>query len=181
MTQKDLRKWMRAHPGFVSFSVVRHPLHRLLRAYHGVQQGQSARSEEIRSVLSTRYNVPLAEGGCPSVPDLHGLCRVSEGASARADKPSRHGGLGDTGGAVAGGGPCRPAPAHHPRGGRGCRIGWPCRKCGGGQAPEYPGDPTHDALSQQVIGDSDLQKAVFDTYRKDYVQFGFAQTPSVSG
>jgi hypothetical protein len=180
MTQKDLRKWMRAHPGFVSFSVVRHPLHRLLRAYHGVQQGQSARSEEIRSVLSTRYNVPLAEGGCPSVPDLMAFAAFLKGhlqgqtslramadwatqaallqAAAHVVLPQRIIREGDAGVELAG-----------------------LAESVGVEAPEYPGDPTHDALSQQVIGDSDLQKAVFDTYRKDYVQFGFAQTPSVSG
>ena len=49
MTQKDLRKWMRTHPGFASFTLVRHPLLRVLRAYRDLQQAGDARGAEIRA------------------------------------------------------------------------------------------------------------------------------------
>jgi hypothetical protein len=38
MTQKDLRKWMRSHPGFCSFAVLRHPVLRTIQAYRALQQ-----------------------------------------------------------------------------------------------------------------------------------------------
>lgn len=60
LTQKDVRRWMRKHPGHRTFTVLRHPLPRAYDAFCRFvlptdQQGHA----DIRSALSERYSVPL--------------------------------------------------------------------------------------------------------------------------
>jgi LPS sulfotransferase NodH len=67
MTQKDLRKWMRTHPGFVSFSILRHPMLRVHRCLPGAAGGGGcAGHREMREVLTQRYGVPF--DGAVTVP-----------------------------------------------------------------------------------------------------------------
>ncbi len=66
MTQKDLRKWKRSHPGHRSFTVVRHPALRAHAAFcrHFLSNGPSA-YPEIREALRSHYDVPLPESPVP--------------------------------------------------------------------------------------------------------------------
>ncbi len=66
MTQKDLRKWKRSHPGHRSFTVVRHPALRAHAAFcrHFLTDGPSA-YPEIREALRSHYGVPLPDSPVP--------------------------------------------------------------------------------------------------------------------
>jgi hypothetical protein len=55
MTQKELRGWMRAHAGFTSFSILRHPVPRAFAAYRRLGTPGAAR---LMQVLQDRHGVP---------------------------------------------------------------------------------------------------------------------------
>lgn len=60
MTQKEVRRWMREHPGHRSFTVLRHPLPRAYDAFcRFIQPFDVEGYAEIREALISRYNVPL--------------------------------------------------------------------------------------------------------------------------
>lgn len=60
LTQRELRKWKRQHPGHRTFTVVRHPAKRAHAAFcrHFLMGGDETYSE-IRQVLIDRYKLPL--------------------------------------------------------------------------------------------------------------------------
>jgi len=60
LSQKELRQWMKANPGYRSFGVLRHPLVRAHAVFntHILPTGQDA-FQEMREVIRTRYGVPL--------------------------------------------------------------------------------------------------------------------------
>lgn len=60
MTQKDVRKWMRRHPGHRAFTVLRHPLPRAYDAFcRNILPPGVEGYDEIKDTLSARYGVPL--------------------------------------------------------------------------------------------------------------------------
>ena len=63
MTQKDLRKWKRQHPGHRSFTMLRHPVPRLYDAFcrHILMPGPDC-FHDIRQTLRETYSVPIPEG-----------------------------------------------------------------------------------------------------------------------
>ncbi len=63
-TQKTLRQWKRRHPGHRSFTMISHPVARLHRAWcsHIVNDGPGAYLE-IRKVLNRVYDIPLPDDG----------------------------------------------------------------------------------------------------------------------
>jgi LPS sulfotransferase NodH len=77
MTQRDLRRWKRQHPGHRSFTVLRHPLPRAHDAFCRLLLPLDVESyAEIREVLISKYEVPLP----PSYPDdTYSLERHREG------------------------------------------------------------------------------------------------------
>ena len=44
------------------------------------------------------------------------------------------------------------------------------------QAPGWPDDAETDAAWRACLANHDLRKAVFDAYRKDFIQFGFSMS-----
>ena len=94
MTQKDLRRWKRQHPGHRSFTVLRHPLTRAHDAFSRfILQTDIENYAEIRKALIEQYAVPLpktwpcekvrpraAPEGIPGIPQVS--CRKS----GRADR-----------------------------------------------------------------------------------------------
>ncbi|MEJ6393327.1 nodulation protein NodH [Gymnodinialimonas sp. 2305UL16-5] len=63
MTQKDLRVWMKAHPGFRSFSVLRHPVERLFTVFNQfILPDTDPAYAGPRRMLRKRYNVPIHDG-----------------------------------------------------------------------------------------------------------------------
>lgn len=62
MTQKDLRRWKRQHPGHRSFTVLRHPLPRAYDAFcRFVLPREIEAYADLRDVLVSHYGVPLPE------------------------------------------------------------------------------------------------------------------------
>lgn len=62
LTQKDVRQWMRQHPGHRSFTVLRHPLPRVYEAFcRFILPTDIEGYGEIRSALVSRYGVPLPD------------------------------------------------------------------------------------------------------------------------
>ena len=60
MTQKDVRQWMRQHPGHRSFTVLRHPLPRAYDAFcRFILPVDAEGYSEIRDALVSRYDVVL--------------------------------------------------------------------------------------------------------------------------
>ena len=64
MSQRDLRIWKRKHPGYRSFTVLRHPLQRAHEAFCryilSVEKGSYI---QLRNTLMRRYKVPLPKQG----------------------------------------------------------------------------------------------------------------------
>lgn len=62
MTQKDLRRWKRQHPGHRSFTVLRHPLPRAYDAFcrFVLPPGIEGYAEE-RDAMAKRYHIPLPD------------------------------------------------------------------------------------------------------------------------
>ncbi|MDG3041474.1 nodulation protein NodH [Roseicyclus marinus] len=60
MSQKELRQWMKDHPGHRSFSVLRHPVKRAYNTFcRFVLPDDRAAYEEARKVMRQRYNLPI--------------------------------------------------------------------------------------------------------------------------
>ena len=172
MTQKDLRKWMRTHPGFASFSLVRHPLLRVLHAYRDLQRAGNARSIETRDVLSERCMVDF-KGPTPEAmlafvaalmdslsgqtslrvpPDWATQAALLQ-AAAQVVLPQRIIRERDAATELA-------------------HLATPL----GVEPPTWPGDAASDDGWRDCLEDGNLRKAVFDAYRKDFIQFGFAMS-----
>ena len=64
MTQKEMRRWKRQHPGHRSFTVLRHPLVRVHDAFcRYVLPPDVEHFADVRSALIERYDVPLPSDG----------------------------------------------------------------------------------------------------------------------
>lgn len=60
MTQKDLRRWKRQHPGHRSFTVLRHPLPRVYDAFcRFLLPTETENYTDVRHALVENYGVPL--------------------------------------------------------------------------------------------------------------------------
>jgi hypothetical protein len=62
MTQKDLRRWMRSHPGLRSFAVLRIRCYGRSKPIAPCATRGCAQRAETRDILSERYNVPFRPG-----------------------------------------------------------------------------------------------------------------------
>jgi len=64
MTQRDLRRWKRLHPGHRTFTVLRHPLPRAHDAFcRNILPSNIDAYAEIREALRTHYDIALPEEG----------------------------------------------------------------------------------------------------------------------
>lgn len=59
LSQRDLRPWMRKAKGFISFSVLRHPLARAHDAFGAVLAAKGPDANEIRRILTNQHGVDL--------------------------------------------------------------------------------------------------------------------------
>ncbi len=64
MSQKDMRQWMRKHPGHRSFTVLRHPVQRAHDAFcrHILNTGKGS-FLQLRNTMVRRYKMPLPADG----------------------------------------------------------------------------------------------------------------------
>jgi len=64
LKQKDIRQWMRKHPGFRSFTVLRHPLERAYHVFNTcILPADRPAFSNTRRVLKNRYNLPIPKEG----------------------------------------------------------------------------------------------------------------------
>lgn len=64
LKQKDIRQWMRKHPGHRSFTVLRHPLERAYNVFNScILPADRPAYANIRRVLKNRYNLPIPKDG----------------------------------------------------------------------------------------------------------------------
>ena len=64
MTQRDLRRWKRQHPGHRSFSIVRHPLPRAYDAFcRHILPAKDGNYSDLRAAMIETYKIPLPAGG----------------------------------------------------------------------------------------------------------------------
>jgi len=62
-TQKSLRQWKRAHPGFRSFTVLRHPAARAHSVFcEMILAPDHPRTSGLRKILRHRYKLPISAG-----------------------------------------------------------------------------------------------------------------------
>ncbi len=60
MTQKDLRAWMKGHPGYRSFTVLRHPVKRAYNTFcRFILPDDRPAYEDPRRVMRQRYKLPI--------------------------------------------------------------------------------------------------------------------------
>jgi hypothetical protein len=175
MTQKDLRKWMRTHPGFASFSLVRHPLLRVLHAYRDLQQARDARDVETRDLLSERHKIDFTGpplGAMPAfVAALKGSLTGQDSVRTRADWATQAALLQAAAPVVLPQRIIRERDAATELAHMANAMGL--------EAPGWSGDAETDEAWRACLADHDLPKAVFDAYRKDFIQFGFSMSEMV--
>lgn len=64
LKQKDIRQWMRRHPGHRSFTVLRHPLERAYHVFNScILPADRPAFANIRRVLKNRYALPIPKEG----------------------------------------------------------------------------------------------------------------------
>ncbi len=173
MTQKDLRKWMRNHPGFSSFSVIRHPMPRVLEAYLRLQSGDDLRQTELREVLQERYKVPFGSDDAADLSALRAFSGVLSG-SLKGQTSLKVPAEWDTQAALVQAAAKVLLPQRIIRE---SAVASELAQIAGLQGVAPPtdiGDLSTHAVVAEMSADGDVRKTVFDAYRKDFIQFGFA-------
>lgn len=180
--QKMLRQWKRQHPGHRSFTVLRHPVPRVYRAFQDKVLGTGEGSFlEIRRNLIRTYNVPLPEDG------------PSEGWGAAEQKAALLGFLAflklNLGGQTA----IRVDPAWATQAvalqgfsdfaqpdmvlreeNLATELGM-LAKLVGVTRHDLDASPISDPIPLSAIYDEGLEEAVREVYQRDYVTFGFGR------
>lgn len=175
MTQKDLRIWMRRHPGFVSLSVVRDPAMRVLQAYDRMARATEPRMVERRSILASRYAVPFAEDGAADAPALLAFAEVLKGNLAGQ---TSFGTLPDwaTQTSILQGA-AQVALPHRILREEDAREGLAALASGLGlDAPAFGAADRPAMETGAVLRDEAFVKVVETVYRRDYIQFGYPLT-----
>ncbi|MDG4646984.1 nodulation protein NodH [Roseibacterium sp. SDUM158017] len=169
MSQKDLRKWMRGHPGFTSFTVLRHPAPRAFGAYLRLL---SPAMVATREVLRGRYGVPFpADEGGPHrdaflrfLAFLKGNIAGQTSLRTEADWATQTAILQRAAHAVLPQMVLKEAEAPQALAGLAARSGLDAPPMSAGEGR---------ARSLSAIWDDGVERAVFDAYRRDFVQLGF--------
>ncbi len=180
-SQKQLRQWKKAHPGHRSFAILRHPL---ARAHHVfcslILPKEDERFKEPRRIMRNKYGVSVPNGG-----NLEGYTvsdhRVAFGAflkflkanlsdqtSIRVD-PNWATQAAVLEGAAAAAMPdiiIRESEAAPKLGALAAELGL--------VAPDWTLAPDDQPFALAKIYDAELEKLCLQAYRKDYINFGFA-------
>jgi hypothetical protein len=175
MTQKDLRRWMRSHPGFASFAVLRHPLTRVIQAYRALRDASDARSAETRDILSERYNVPFRPGTEIEPRDVLAFAGFLKGA-LKGQTSLRIPAEWATQSALVQAAAQVVLPHRLIRETEMTREFHRLAEPLGVDAPDRGLDAEEQGIPPDILRNADLQEAVFDAYRKDFVQFGFERS-----
>lgn len=181
MTQKDLRTWMKANPGYRSFSVLRHPLD---RAYHVFSRfilpDDRPAYEEARKVMRQRYKLPIpAKTPGPDWPEAQ--VKAAFLAFLEFLKPNLDGQTSvrvdaawATQSAILQGFSQVMTP-HHLVHEHEMAETLPdlARKVGITDVPDLRADAVAGPLPLAAIHDGKIEKAAIDAYRRDYLTLGF--------
>jgi hypothetical protein len=166
MTQKDLRRWMRETPGFTSFAVLRHPVARAFAAWRRLLDGADPKMAELRDTLARRYGLSFGaetEGFLAFLRFLKGALAGQTSLKIPPDWSTQMEVLQAAAQVVP---PQRILREDTAREELGCLVS--------GEGPRGLGH-VPEGLAQSY--GPEVEKAVFDAYRRDYVHFGFGPWP----
>ena len=181
MTQKDVRRWKRQHPGHRSFTVLRHPLPRAHDAFcRFVLPTDAEAYADLRDVLVSRYGVPLPDEYPGDGYDLKShraafleFLRFLQGnlggqTSVRVDNTwaSQAAMLHAIGQFVV---PDRVVREERLQD----VLGELAREVGMDDAPNLPQVKSESPYALADFYDEDIESACEAAYRRDYVMFGF--------
>ncbi len=181
MSQKQVRQWMKEHPGFRSFSVLRHPVARAYAVFNRfILPDDRPAYAEPRKILRQRYKV--------SIPDKS----PGDAWTQEQQKAAFAGFVGFLKGNLAGqtsvrvdqawasqsailqgiGQVLTPQAVIHEEQ---MRDALPAlaHDLGMGDVPEVVGEAMPGAFALKSIYDGKIEQALIDIYRRDYVGFGF--------
>lgn len=181
MSQKQLRQWMKDHPGFRSFSVLRHPVARAYAVFNRfILPDDRPVYAEPRKVLRQRYKVPIPNKA------------PGDGWTEEEQKAAFIGFVGFLKGNLAGQTSVRvdqawasqsailqgigqvmipQAVIHEEQ----MKAALPAlaRDLGVENVPEVAGEAMPGAFPLKSVYDGKIEQALIDTYRRDYIGFGF--------
>lgn len=179
-TQKDLRQWMKAHPGFRSFSVLRHPLARAHAVFSRfILPKTDGPFADPRHIMRQRYGLPIPKDG------------VTEDYKKVDHRDAFHAYLAFLKGNLAGQTSIRVDPAWATQTAilqGAAQFMLPHRIVMEDQmhdllpelaaeigviAPSVAPEPMTEPYALKAIYDGKLEQACIDTYRRDYLGFGF--------
>jgi len=181
MNQKELRQWMKAHPGYRSFTILRHPVERAYDVFNRfILPDNRPAYAEPRRVMRKRYGVPIPEG------------TVGKDMDPTAQKEAFLSFLGFLKGNLAGQTSIRVDPAWATQtsilqGAASVTI--PHRlipedrmeemltgladEAGVASPPACKATPDEFSVDLSAIYDGKIEQATIDAYRRDYLNFGF--------
>ncbi len=181
MSQKDMRKWKRTHPGHRGFTVLRHPAARAHAAFcrHFLSDGPETYLE-IRRALREHYHVPLPDDLVPGADYDRIAHREAFLAFLKFVKSNLQGqttirvdGAWATQGHVIQGFGQVHLPDHLLRESR-LALGLEQLCAEVGIAPVSPPEAIADTpFTLEDIYDAEIEKAVRAAYQRDYMLFGF--------
>lgn len=181
MSQNQLKQWMKDHPGFRSFSVLRHPVARAYAVFNRfILPDDRPAYADPRKILRQRYKVPI-----PNKTPSNGWTEEEQKAafvgfvdflkgnlagqtSVRVDQAwaSQSAILQGIGQVLI-----PQAVIHEDQ----MKEALPAlaRDLGVEDVPELVGEAMAGAFALKSIYDGKVEKALIDTYRRDYIGFGF--------
>ena len=182
MTQKDLRQWMRKHPGHRSFTVLRHPVQRAHDAFcRHILPVDKGSYVQLRKTMIRRYKMPLPENG-PDVGYDLAAHRTAFAAFLRFLKGNLSGqtairvdaawctqsqaisGFGDI---------CLPDRIIREED-LAEELPDLARAVGKSDVPPVPLAPPDQPFALEEIYDDEIEKLAQDAYQRDYVMFGYS-------
>jgi len=181
MTQKDLRHWMKDHPGYRSFTVLRHPVARAYNSFcRFILPDDRPAYEDPRKVMRQRYKIPIP-GKTPGAdwsaadqkaafmafleflkPNLDGQTSVRVDAAWASQSAILQG--------IA-----QVMTPHHlvQEEEMGTALPALARAVGVTEAPEPRGETIPSPVPLAKVYDGKIEKAAIDAYRRDYLTLGF--------
>jgi len=181
MTQKELRQWMKGHPGFRSFSVLRHPVERAYAVFNTfILPDDRPAYAEPRQVMRQRYAIPIPATGLPDTYDadsqkaafqsflLFLKGNLAAQTSIRVDQAWA------TQSAILQAASVVTLPHRIVPEAQMCDLLPDLAVEAGVKAPPVPDpEPVTGPFPLKDVYDGKIEQATIDAYRRDYLNFGF--------
>jgi hypothetical protein len=168
LSQRDLRPWMRDEAGFVTFAVLRHPLARAWDAFEAVRAREGGQAERVRRMLANQHHVPWDDGPGPAFLGFLRFLKAGLGGQTsiriEPEWSTQSELLAGMAQAVLPQRLLREAEAQEELDRLAARFG----------RPSAPLSLRGNAALAAVAEDAH-EEAAIDTYRRDYVSFGFGR------